>query len=173
MMKRALAAIGRFLDGAVLILHLFIRYTVIGVQYLVGLYYTLTLLARLSQDTTAITNSAFAIFATLSELSFGWARAADPASDLKARVAHAGERFLHAALSVLTASVLKYAALASGISAYTPSSNVAKAVASLAAGVAVSGLFVAALTFAHTGVVVLNRLLWERARQYPEYDSLT
>lgn len=56
----------------ILILQLFIRYMVIGIFFLAGLYYTLSLLTKMSTDTTAITNSAFAIFGSLAALSFAW-----------------------------------------------------------------------------------------------------
>ena len=156
----------------ILILQLFIRYMVIGIFFLAGLYYTLSLLTKMSTDTTAITNSAFAIFGSLAALSFAWSRSLEAEADQRKRITHAGERFLHAALCVLTASILKYAALAVVGDATPGGQGTGAQALRLGAGVSVSGLFAAALTFAHNGVVVLNRLLWQRAHDYPEYDSL-
>ncbi len=171
MFRKTLRSTGQLLHSGALALALCTRFGAVVAVLLVGLYYTVAVLMKLTQDTTSITNSAFAIFATLAALSFSWSRAAGSSPDVKDRITHAGERFLHSAVSVLTASLLKYAALSAGIAGKDLSPLTASGVSGFLVGLAVVGLFLDALLFGHTGLVVLNRLLWGRAYQYPEYDS--
>ncbi len=144
--------------------------------FLVGLYYNYRLLSRLTEDTTTITNLAFGVAATLSALSFSCARAIEGPQEAKDRFAYAGERFLHACLMVLTASALKYASVLLGVHQPAEVSQLGwRHALSLfghgVAGVLVGVLFFYALTSAHGGMIVLNRLLWQRLTRYPDWDN--
>src|SRR2546428_11368247 len=83
-------------------MQLFVRYMVIGIVYIVGFYFLFYIFANLREDTTAITNTGFAIFASLASLSFAWSRSFAPGDSLTDRIRHAGERFLHASLCLLS-----------------------------------------------------------------------
>lgn len=73
---------------------------------LMGFVYACILVLRFKEDTSSITNAAFAIMATLAALSFSFARATE--DELRDRITFAGERFLHGAVNVLVVSILKY-----------------------------------------------------------------
>lgn len=134
---------------------------------LIGLYYTYWVFARLNQDTTTITNVAFGFGATLSALSFSCSRAIEGPTDDKDRFAYAGERFLHSAQMVLTASVLKYASVLLGVHEVESERPSFALAGHSIAGILVGVLFFYAFTSAHGGMIVLNRLLWRRLNRYP------
>ncbi len=136
----------------------------------VGLYYTLWLFARLDEDTTRITNTAFGIVATLSALSFSCSRAIEGPPEAKDRFAYSGERFLHAAQMALTASALKYGLVLLGIHDLEGSPPLPALVANKIVGLLVVVLFMYAFFSAHGGMIVLNRLLWQRLNRYPYWD---
>ncbi len=127
----------------------------------VGIYFTIAQLWNLDQDTTAITNTAFAICASLASVSFGYARALNADDKSREAIVHAGERLFHAALLLLVASLIKYAALRALASD--------AATASLSQGLRLLGfisalLFIRSLFFALTGIQQLTILLWSRPR---------
>lgn len=129
----------------------------------VGIYFTIAQLWNLDQDTTAITNTAFAICASLASVSFGYARALNADDKSRESIVHAGERLFHAALLLLVASLIKYAALSA------LASDAATATASLSQGLRLLGfisalLFIRSLFFALTGIQQLTTLLWSRPR---------
>jgi hypothetical protein len=132
----------------------------------VGLYFTYAQLANLSKDTTLITNAAFAMTASLAALCFSYARALDGAADIRSRVVHAGERFFHAAVLLITASLIKYLALAL---VKFESTRFWQVVIFLTAarllGFLALLLFVRALMFADTGISQITNILWDRPRK--------
>lgn len=132
----------------------------------VGVYFTFAQLAKLTKDTTLITNAAFAMTASLAALCFSYARAIEGAPDIRPRVVHAGERFFHAAALLITASLIKYVAVALvGLeSSRFAQTAVLLAVAQLLGFVALL-LFVRALVFADTGVSEVTNILWDRPRK--------
>lgn len=138
---------------------------------LVGFYYSYWVFARLNEDTTTITNLAFGIAATLSALSFSCSRAIEGPPAAKDRFAYAGERFLHSAQLVLTASVLKYASILLGLHEVESSPISAVLVGHKLAGIMVGVLFFYAYASAHGGMIVLNRLLWQRLNRYADWDK--
>ena len=75
----------------------------------VAMFFFAALIVELDQDTTQITNAAFAAVATLAALCLSAARAAEGSATR--RYARAGEGFLFAALLVILASVLRYGAM--------------------------------------------------------------
>ena len=143
------------------------------IVYFIGLYYTLHLLTNMSKDTTPITNTAFAIVATLSALSFTFARAlkgSDKESD--DICVFAGERFLHACLMLITASIIKYFFLS--VKNFALISRYVQLIVALQfiIGLLATLLFYFALHSAHTGLSVLNKLLWSRFGRRPEWNKL-
>jgi hypothetical protein len=77
---------------------------------LVFCYFAFYVLIDLQRDTLILTNSAFAICATLAALSFSFSRAVSNDKKLADRINYAGERFFHSSLFLIIASVLKWAA---------------------------------------------------------------
>ncbi len=143
--------------------------------YLFGLYYTWRVLADFNEDTTIITNVAFGMAAAFSGLCFGWASSLKDSSEDKKRVGYCGERFLHAALLLVLASIIKYAVVAMGPATYNDIATLSdigwRHCSTILFGVLVALLFFWALTFAHTGVIFVNRILWKRINVYSDWDS--
>lgn len=149
---------------------LFTRVSVFFV-FVVGLYWTYTVFANLKEDTITITNAAFAVTATLAALSFSCARAINDSNDASDRFAYAGERFLHGAIMSISASLLKYAYISAASSELVNTNGLSWSLLTVLIGVMVGVLFFWALTSAHGGLIVLNKLLWERFNRYPEWDD--
>lgn len=145
----------------------------------VGFFYTLFLLARVAEDTTTITNIAFGIAASLSALCFSGARAITDSEEVSSSLAYAGERFLHAAVLVLSATILKYALVSASLLGATWkgvlesdwSVQPVRTTILVGATVLIGILFGQAVLYAHTGFVVINRLLWSRIPRHPNWDS--
>lgn len=132
-----------------------------GLLYLVGWVYLIYIIVNLSADTTPITNTAFAMVASLAALSFSACRAVTEPADHQDRLRYAGERFFHAAILLLFASLLKYAAfrLWSGGQAATPIGYV---IVIDVAGFLAAYSFGTALYASHAGLMELNNVLWLR-----------
>ena len=142
--------------------------TIIGI---VGFVYAFLLMVRFKEDTTLITNTAFAIIATLAALSFSFARVIET-DELKDRVMFAGERLLHGAILVIVASILKYFLfLLYGLPAFGASTWLTFAT-SLTVGVLTGLVFANGIMFAHTGLRVLNDLLLLRFTRHKDWDDL-
>jgi hypothetical protein len=77
--------------------------------WVVAGFFFLCVLVRFDQDTTPITNGAFAVIATLTALCLSAARVAE--GEARIRYARAGEGFLLAALLVMLTSLIRYGAL--------------------------------------------------------------
>jgi len=139
---------------------------------IIGFYWTVVVFANLQEDTTSITNTAFAITATLTALSFSCARAITGSTEVSDQFTYSGERFFHGALILLSASLLKYAYLSAQSSEFVNTSGVAWNILSSVIGVMVGVLFFWALSSAHGGLLVLNNLLWTRYSRHPKWDDL-
>jgi hypothetical protein len=133
---------------------------------LVGLYFTSAHLISLTKDTTTITNAAFAIMASLAALCFSYARCLDQTLDVRPNVIHSGERFFHAAIILLTASLIKYIALACVLVEIrsTIASTILWILGNIL-GFIVMALFIRALFFANTAIVEITNILWNRPRK--------
>jgi len=139
------------------------QFRVIGVLVLVtGALFTVHLLKNMSTDTTAITNGAFVVIASLAALSFAACRSIPDPPDHQDRFRYAGERLLHGALFALYASILKYAAFAlySGL-LWDPAPDI-KAQGINVAGFLSSFSFGFATHATYGGVSALHRVLFLR-----------
>jgi len=146
---------------------MFAKLTVLMVL-VVGYTFTLVILRDLQQDTTPITNAAFVALATLAGLSFGCARAVEESA--RDRFAYAGERFLHSAVMVLMASLLKYAVIA--VRGWSKSPLLLNLVLETFVGLLASLLLFQATYSGHTAVKVLHEKLLERIARYPDWDDI-
>ena len=102
-------------------------------------------------------NTAFVAMASLAALAFSWARSLLPNDERQWRIRFGGEQLTQAALVVLSASLLKYALLATG--------GAALAVLDLTGGLLIVVLFSAAVVSAVSGVLSLGRALHEEPTQ--------
>jgi hypothetical protein len=137
---------------------------------LLGGVYAISLIVRFREDTTPITNTGFAIMATLAALSFSFARVIEN-EGLRDRVAFAGERLLHGALLVLVASILKYFIfLLYRIPTFAGS--IIEHVTTFAFASVGAGIFALGVTFSHTGLRILNDLLVLRIARHKDWDNL-
>ena len=166
----------RLLRGAherlgVLLYHVVFRGSV-AMALLVGLLFTIYQFHDLGRDTTAISNTAFGVLAILSSLAFSCARSQHSDEAARERFTYSGERFLHGAVSLLVASLLKYAVLAvkstPKIAVYPLIPATVEAVLGLVAAV----MFFWAVMAAHTGLKVMSDLLRRRITKFPDWDDI-
>ncbi|MBI2956714.1 MAG: hypothetical protein HYY26_05320 [Acidobacteria bacterium] len=139
---------------------------------LVGFYFTLRVFQDYKLDTTALSNTAFAIVASLAALSFSCARALDAEPETRDRFAFAGERCFHSAVMLLVASVLKYALLSAKATPKISSNPTLVTVLDSTLGLMAGVLFFWAMNSAHTGVRVINEQLFRRYARHPDWDDL-
>ena len=116
----------------------------ISIVALVGLYFNFRLLQNPFDSNIGITNSSFAIVATLSSLCFAYCRSIKD-KEKKQEILYCAERFLHSAVLFLVASIIKYFLIQEQIKTLMANSN--------AAGVA---LFVLSLL---PGILYLSSLV--------------
>lgn len=140
--------------------------------YLVGLAFVILVLLKYNRDTTQITNAAFGIAAVLASLCFSCSRALAAEDKDRDRFAYAGERFMHASILVMTASILKYAALTLQSTWFGRAHTTSTGLLVFPLGLAGTALFFHALMSAHTGLKVCGELLWPRMNRYDDYDKL-
>ena len=140
--------------------------------YVIGVYYTYTLFRYIEKDTTSITNAAFAIVASMAALSFSCARAIEKASGEKDRFVYAGERYFHASVLLLVASIIKYTLQSLHASEWVASHEWFVQGLRYTIGLFPGILFFWALSSAHTGLKVINQLLWSRFGRYTDWDDL-
>jgi len=134
--------------------------------------YVYHLAANIRSDTTAVTNGAFLITATLSAISFAWAQAILPEDKDRQRILFAGERLLHASVFLIIASILKYAALE--LATYEMP-DIAKSISGVLAdtfGLLAAPLFLFAIGNAFIGVIIMYRILWPRASRFIDHMAL-
>jgi len=134
----------------------------IYVLWLVGLYFVVRFLNDLSQDTTGVTNSAFAILASFSALCFTASRSIENEKEVKNSYEYAGERFFHAAILFITASVIKYGILSVKPLLISYLGLITSTIIVSVMNISVPLLFSYALNFSHIGLSVINKLLWLR-----------
>jgi hypothetical protein len=79
----------------------------VSIIALIGLYFVFALAVNGSEDSLRFTNYAFAIVGALSSITFGYSRAVEE-KQTNERIQYCGERFLHSAINLLVASVMKY-----------------------------------------------------------------
>ncbi len=78
---------------------------------------------------------------------------------------------MHAALMLLSASLLKYAYLSADSSGFVDTAGMPWTLLAAVIGIMVMVLFFWALSSAHGGLIVLNKLLWARFNRYPDWDD--
>jgi len=171
-MKRLLNCCSNCMNCMGELLYLIESWLSVVLLAIVGCYYVIEIFANLSQDTTSITNIAFGITASLSTISFSCARTLQKPEDHKDRFAYAGERFFHASVMLITASILKYAALSLGSLSGRGYILGFLTGVYVAIGFIVGMLFMVAFCNAYLGFRILNDLLWCRAYRSKEYDYI-
>jgi hypothetical protein len=117
-------------------------------------------------DTTAISNAAFLIAATLSALCFAWSQSLRADDDDRDRVLFSGERLLHCAVFLVIASILKYAALTLSTYEMADVAQVVVRGVSDMFGILAAILFFLAVVGAYIGVLAIYGILWSRAPRY-------
>ena len=152
----------------------FLQFLLIGppiIAFLVGIIYACVVLANFYKDTTSITNAAFVIVSVLATLSFRMATGV-PDEKVKDRFLYSGERFFHAAILLILASVLKYAALSIANISFFETRQVLCQIATIPLGILVQACFMYAVMDAHTGIRIANILLWSRLYRSKDWDSV-
>jgi hypothetical protein len=143
----------------------------VAIAGLLGGVYALFILVRFKEDTTPITNVAFAFTATLAALSFSFARVIETDA-LRDRVMYAGERLLHGALLFLVASILRYFVFLFYKIPSFPGLTIIEFVLSLAFGLIGGSIFFLGVIFAHAGLRILNDLLLSRVNRHKDWNHL-
>ena len=138
---------------------------------LIGYLYAFWLIINYEKDTTTITNTAFAIMATLASLSFSFARVIE-SDELKDRLMFAGERFLHGGILVLVASLLKYLVIT--FLNWPPIANqpAVHVATQFTIGLLVAVIFTNGILFAHPGLRIVNDLLLMRMTRHRDWDDI-
>ncbi len=139
--------------------------------YLIAIYYTYILFRDMSVDTTSITNSAFAIVASLAALSFSCSRSLTDSNDDKDRFSYAGERFFHTSLLLISASLIKYLVLSILSNDVLEEGTIGYNILSTTTGAYISIIFFWSVTSASGALIIINKLLWKRFNRYPEWDN--
>ncbi len=158
--KKSLSAVNNFL----IVFRKIIDEFPIFIILIVGMYYQVILFSNLKIDTTSITNTFFAICATLSALSFSYCRTIDESNEEKKLLREAGEDFFHSSILLICASIIKYAILSFDennivsflINIYNFLKNII--------GILVGLLYLNALISAHDGLTILNKILLSKIR---------
>ncbi len=138
---------------------------------LVFIYFAYYVLVDLNRDTLLLTNSAFAICATLASISFSFSRAITEDNALSDRINFAGERFLHCALFLIIASVIKWATQIIFLSnSFTNVSWFYISINSVLR-ILIGILFSQAAMFLHTAIKTLNPILLRRLNRAKDWDT--
>lgn len=141
------------------------------IAFFVCIIYMFIVLIKFNKDTTPITNAAFAIVSVLSGLSFGTASVVSD-EKVKDRFVYCGERFFHAAILLILASVLKYAALSIGESAFAELRQTTSRLLTIPLSFFVQLCFLYAILDIHTGINIANKQLWQRLNRSEDWDSI-
>lgn len=150
-----------------------VRRIPVAAIYFIGLFYSLTVLINLTKDTTGIINVAVAVTASLAGLCFAMSASVSFQDIKKDRINYAGERFFHAAIFLVTASVLKYSALSIRNYELLEGREVLAVLLTTPINFLVVPLFFYAVFNGHSGVRVMNDILWERMHNIKDWDKLT
>ncbi len=137
---------------------------------IIGVFYVVLLLARYDKDTTNVTNGAFVITATLAALCFSCSSALNANDKDKGRFTYAGERLMHASILLITASIIKYGALAVQSTGFAQAHSRLVPLLIMPLGLSVTPLFIFALLSAHIGLQVCGDLLWPRLNRYDDHN---
>lgn len=139
--------------------------------FLIACFYTIHVFVDYDKDTSAISNLAFVIAAALSGLCFAFSSSLEPTDDAKDRLRYAGERFFHAALLLLTASILKYTMLTIRGHEVFMDHPVVTRIVEVPFGGFTGILFFWATMTAHTGLRIANDILWHRMARAKDWDD--
>lgn len=151
-----------------------LRFNVNDVRFLlwvaggVCVTFTLRVLADFDQDTTSISNGAFALTATLTGLSFGYAEVLHEKSALRRRFMSAGERCFRGTVMLLLASLTKYAFLSLSASGFVRARPWLQPGLATTLGLLTAWCFCIAVLSAFRGFKEIVEVLF--ARRNPEDD---
>lgn len=153
-------------------LFLFFSRGAIFLALIVGIFFNLFILTNFKKDTTDITNTGFVILASLAALSFGFSRSLEKDDKKKDRIVYCGERFLHAAILMLVASLLKYTNLTIQNLNFIQLNGFWIKFLSYPLHMFVSLFFFYSIMSAHTGLKIINDILWKRLTSQPDWDDI-
>lgn len=125
----------------------FFRCTIISVGF--------TMANRIDSKDLIVYYTSIGVLFTLSSVSFSYSRAAEHGKEVSVGITHSGERFLHAALMLLPASVLKYFAI-KAVGGYPIPATFLSFLA--------LPFIVRAIMFSLTGITSLTNILWKVPR---------
>ena len=117
-----------------------------------------------------ITNYAFAIFATLSALSFSYEKSITDKKQ-KTTVKYCGEKFLHSSILFLTASIIKYFLLQPDVVKFMTSNAFLTIIYFVFLYLPVS-FFLTSIINAIAGLRELNTILFSRKKPFEEIQKL-
>ena len=137
----------------------------------IGASFSMIVLANYSEDTTTITNAAFAITATLTALALAYSRSLD-AKRLRDRMLYVGERLFHSSILMLVASLLKYVLLHAAKIEGIKANDLLNSIVLDPVGVLAGLTFMYAVFNAHTALRIANDELWKRQRRHKDWDHL-
>lgn len=143
----------------------------LALAVIMGALYAMVIVFNFREDTTNITNAGFAIMASLAAISFSFARVVET-DLLRDRIMFAGERLLHGAILMLTASVLKYFVFLILNLPIFAVSTLVESVLMFTVGLLSALIFINGILFAHAGLRVLNDLLLLRFTRQEDWDNL-
>lgn len=141
-------------------------------SFFIGVVYSILVLANYNKDTTAVINAALAISAGLAGLCFGMSATVDLNNKYKKRINYAGERFFHAVIFFLLATILKYAALSIISIESLKEHDVVISLLTSPLHILVIPMFMYAIFNAHSGVKIMNDILWSRLHDVKDWDDI-
>lgn len=141
------------------------------IALVVGILYVSIVLVNFNKDTTPIVNATLAIVSVLSGLAFG-ASASVKDANAKQRFAYSGERFFHAALLLIMASILKYSILTIQNFSLLKEHPSLIPVLTIPLGTLFQACFMFAVLLAHTALRITNKELWHRVAKQDDWDDV-
>lgn len=150
----------------------FVRKIAVVITFFIGVFYVSLVVSRLTEDTTTMFNVAVGVSGALSGLCFRMSSSIDENGEHKKRMAYSGERFLHATLNLLTASILKYAALEIDSFEWIHQWDKIAEYSEVILHTLSLPLFIWAVYDFHTGLTIANDMLWERLYNDDKWDSI-
>ena len=149
----------------------FVRFGPPLIAGFIGIIYVANVLYNFNKDTTSITNAAFVIVSVLAALSL---RVASVVFDekLKDRFLYCGERFFHAAIFLILASILKYATLSIGHIAFFETRQLMLQIVTMPLSMLAQICFMYAVLDTHTGIRIANKQLWLRMHRAEDWDDI-
>lgn len=143
-----------------------LRYAPVVIVGIIGTLYSALLFSDFATDTSAITNVAFGAAAALSAICFSAVPTVDEESDRR-DFHRSADMFLHAALLVLVAGLIKYAYQDIAAIRWLIERPTLSKTLEWSSRLFVPGFFLNAVLSAHDGLVHLNRVLWRRWDKWP------